>query len=64
MGSVGFLESKEEIFAKKLHLGNRIRATFGASGDHDAVERIALGEARASILYISCKRHLKHSSLT
>jgi len=45
MGSVGFLESKEEIFAKKLHLGNRIRATFGASGDHDAVERIALGEA-------------------
>ena len=45
MGSVGFLESKEEIFAKKLHLGNRIRAAFGASGDHDAVERM-LGKQR------------------
>ena len=39
------METKEEIFAKKVQLENRIRATFGASGDHDAVERIALGEA-------------------
>ena len=44
-GMSGFLESKEEIFAKKVQLENRIRATFGVSGDHDAVERIALGEA-------------------
>ena len=45
MSGSSFMETKEEIFAKKVQLENRIRATFGASGDHDAVERIALGEA-------------------
>jgi len=45
MSGSSFMETKEEILAKKVQLENRIRATFGASGDHDAVERIALGEA-------------------
>jgi hypothetical protein len=41
----GYLETKLEILAKEQQLQNRINATFGTSGDHDAVERIALGEA-------------------
>ena len=36
MGSVGFWSRKKK-YSRRNYLGNRIRAAFGASGDHDAV---------------------------